>query len=244
MSDLMNEEKMHFILDENFSKNAKLKVVGVGGAGGNALNRMKEMEISDVEFIGINTDALALENSLADIKIPIGKETTKNLGAGARPEIGRQSALEEREKIKEALDGADMIFIAAGMGGGTGTGAAPVIAELARELGILTVAVVSLPFDFEGPVRMRNAKNGLITLKDKVDSIITIENTNIFNIIDNNTTTKQAYLAADEILDNAVRSVCNIIREPGDINIDFRDIKTIVENGGDAIMGTGVGYII
>lgn len=241
MSDLMNEEKIHFILDENFSKNAKLKVVGVGGAGGNALNRMKEMEISDVEFIGINTDALALENSLADIKIPIGKETTKNLGAGARPEIGRQSALEEREKIKEALDGADMIFIAAGMGGGTGTGAAPVIAELARELGILTVAVVSLPFDFEGPVRMRNAKNGLITLKDKVDSIITIENTNIFNIIDNNTTTKQAYLAADEILGNAVRSVCNIIREPGDINIDFRDIKTIVENGGDAIMGTGVG---
>lgn len=240
MSEITFEEKDHFILDESVSKNAKVKVIGVGGAGGNALNRMKEMQISNVEFIAVNTDSLALDHSMADSKIAIGKETTKNLGAGARPDVGRQAVQEDITLIEEKLAGADMIFIAAGMGGGTGTGAAPVIASTARKLGILTVAVVSMPFRFEGPIRKRNALKGLEEMRNSVDSIIILENQNIFQIIEKNTTTTQAFYAADEVLANAVRSICNIIMEHGNINLDFRDIRTIMENGGDSIMGTGV----
>lgn len=241
MSEFINiEGKSHIQLDETFSQNAKVKVVGVGGAGGNALNRMKEMNIQDVEFIAVNTDALALEHSLADDKIAIGKETTKNLGAGARPEVGRKAILEDRDTVAEKLKGADMVFIAAGMGGGTGTGAAPVVAEIARSLGILTVAVVSMPFTFEGPVRRRNAKNGMAALKEMVDSIIVINNQSIFGIIPKDTTTEQAFRIVDEVLGDAVRGVVDIIMRPGTINIDFQDIRRIMENGGKALMGTGI----
>lgn len=241
MSEFMTiEGKSHIQLDEAFSQNAKVKVIGVGGAGGNALNRMKEMNIQNVEFIAINTDALALEHNLADDKIAIGKETTKNLGAGARPEVGRKAILEDRATVEEKLKGADMIFIAAGMGGGTGTGAAPVVAEIARSLGILTVAVVSMPFMFEGPVRRRNAKAGMAALKEMVDSIIVINNQNIFKTISKDATTEQAFRVVDEVLGNAVRGVCDIIMRPGTINIDFQDIRRIMENGGTALMGTGV----
>jgi cell division protein FtsZ len=241
MSETMYEEKTHFVLDEVENKIAKVKVIGVGGAGGNALNRMKEMDITNAEFIAVNTDNQALENSLADVKISIGKETTNNLGAGARPEIGRQAVQEDIKKIEECMQGADIIFIAAGMGGGTGTGAAPVIAETARKLGILTVAVVSLPFRFEGPIRKRNALKGHEELRQAVDSIITIENQNIFKVIDKNTSTKQAYFVADEVLANAVRSVCSIITDHGTINVDFNDVRTIMKEGGNAVMGTGIG---
>lgn len=240
MSDFMTiEGKSHIQLDETFSQNAKVKVVGVGGAGGNALNRMKEMNIQNVEFIAVNTDALALDNSLADEKIAIGKETTKNLGAGARPEVGRKAILEDRDTVAKKLEGADMVFIAAGMGGGTGTGAAPVVAEIARSLGILTVAVVCMPFKFEGPIRRRNAKNGMAALKEQVDSIIVIDNNKIMDIIEKSTRTEEAYLKVDEVLGDAVRGVVDIIMRPGTINIDFQDIRRIMENGGKALMGTG-----
>lgn len=225
---------------ENIAKNARIKVVGVGGAGGNAVNRMVKMDIPGVEFISINTDALALENSKADEKISIGQKVTKSLGAGAKPSVGREAILEDRDAVAEKLKGADLVFIAAGMGGGTGTGAAPVVAEIARELDILSVAVVSMPFKWEGPVRMRHAKNGVDTLREAADTIIVIDNQRVEKVIDKNTTIDQAFSIVDEVLGNAVRAVCDIILRHGNIHVDFSDIRTVMMNGGDALMGTGI----
>ncbi len=225
---------------ENIAKNARIKVVGVGGAGGNAVNRMVKMDIPGVEFIAVNTDALALENSKADEKISIGQKTTKSLGAGAKPNVGREAILEDRERVAEMLKGADLVFITAGMGGGTGTGAAPVVAEIARELDILTVAVVSMPFRWEGPVRKRHAKNGANTLREAADTIIVIDNQRVEKVIDAGTTIEQAFGLVDEVLGNAVRAVCDIFLRHGNIHVDFADIRTIMTNGGDALMGTGI----
>ncbi len=219
---------------------AKVKVVGVGGAGGNAVNRMVKMGIPGVEFLAINTDALALENSLADDKVAIGQKITKTLGAGAKPDIGRKAILEDRDLVAEKLQGADLVFIAAGMGGGTGTGAAPVVAEIARKLGILTVAVVSMPFKWEGPVRSRNAKSGVAALREAVDTIIVINNQKVLEVIDKSTTMEQAFGCVDEVLGNAVKSVCDIMLRHGNIHVDFNDVRSVMENGGDALMGTGI----
>lgn len=231
-------EAKHIIACDNHK--AKIKIIGVGGAGGNAVNRMVGMNIKDVEFIAINTDALALDNNLADEKIAIGQKTTKTLGAGAKPEVGRQALMEDKETVKKKLEGADMVFISAGMGGGTGTGAAPVVAEIARELGILTVAVVTMPFRWEGFVRRRNAEKGLAALRKSVDSIIVINNQRIMEVIEKNTPMKEAFLKVDEVLGNAVRSICDIMFIHGTINVDFNDARTIMSNGGSALMGTGV----
>jgi len=227
-------------MDETFQNVARIKVIGVGGAGGNAVNRMVKSGFSGVEFIAINTDQLALDNSLADVKISIGAKITKGLGAGARPERGFQAIQEDRATVAEAIDGADMVFITAGMGGGTGTGAAPVVAEIAREKGILSVAVVTRPFGFEGPVREKNSRAGFDALRQNVDTIIVIQNQKILQISSKQTQVSQAFKLADDVLSNAVRGICDIILNHGQIQVDFADVKTVMENGGDALMGTGV----
>lgn len=234
------ESKSHILAGENLSGNAKIKIVGVGGAGGNAVNRMIKMNITGVDFLAINTDALALEHSLASQKIAIGQKITKSLGAGARPDVGRKAIMEDKDTVAEALKGSDLVFIAAGMGGGTGTGAASVVADIAKSLGILTVAVVSLPFKFEGPVRSRNAANGISSLRETVDTIIVINNQKIMEVIDKTTTTEQAFAIVDQVLGNAVRGVCDIMLHHGNIHVDFNDVRSVMENGGDALMGTGI----
>lgn len=234
------ESGPRILAGESLSNNAKIKVVGVGGAGGNAVNRMIKMNIAGVDFVSINTDALALDHSLAGEKITIGQKITKSLGAGARPEIGRKAIMEDKEAVAEALKGSDLVFIAAGMGGGTGTGASSVVAEIAKSLGILTVAVVSLPFRFEGPVRARNAVNGISALRGAVDTIIVINNQKLMEVIDKTTTTEQAFGIVDEVLGNAVRGVCDIMLHHGNIHVDFNDVRSVMENGGDALMGTGI----
>lgn len=238
--DNMADYEAKHIIASNADHKAKIKIVGVGGAGGNAVNRMVSMNIKDAEFIAINTDALALDNNLADEKIAIGQKTTKKLGAGAKPEVGRQALMEDKETVEHKLEGADMVFISAGMGGGTGTGAAPVVAEIAHKLGILTVAVVTMPFKWEGPIRRRNAEKGLAALRQAVDSIIVINNQRIMEVIEKNTPMKDAFLKVDEVLGNAVRSICDIMFIHGTINVDFNDARTIMQNGGSALMGTGV----
>ena len=227
-------------MDDTYSNVARIKVIGVGGAGGNAVNRMVRSGFTGVEFITINTDQLALDHSLADLKIPIGGKITKGLGAGARPERGFQAIQEDRQAVADAIDGADMIFITAGMGGGTGTGAAPVVAEIAREKGILSVAVVTRPFVFEGPVREKNSRAGFEALRKNVDTIIVIQNQKILSISSKQTQVSQAFKLADDVLANAVRGICDIILHHGGIQVDFADVKTVMENGGDALMGTGV----
>ncbi len=242
----MNEEinkveysdSRHFVACDDHK--AKIKVVGVGGAGGNAVNRMVNMNIRDVEFIAINTDALALDNNLADEKIAIGQKTTKSLGAGAKPEVGREAVMEDKDTVEKKLEGADMVFISAGMGGGTGTGAAPVVAEIAKKLGILTVAVVTMPFRWEGPVRRKNAEKGLAALRTVVDSIIVINNQRLMDVIEKNTPMPEAFRKVDEVLANAVRSICDIMFIHGTINLDFNDARTVMSKGGSALMGTGV----
>lgn len=234
------ESGPRILAGESLSSNAKIKVVGVGGAGGNAVNRMIKMNITGVDFLAINTDALALDHSLASEKITIGQKITKSLGAGARPEVGRKAIMEDKEAVAEALKGSDLVFIAAGMGGGTGTGASSVVAEIAKSLGILTVAVVSLPFRFEGPVRARNAANGISALRGAVDTIIVINNQKLMDVIDKTTTTEQAFGIVDEVLGNAVRGVCDIMLHHGNIHVDFNDVRSVMENGGDALMGTGI----
>ena len=201
----------HILMDESTLNNAKVKVFGVGGAGGNTVNRMVEMNIEGVEYYAVNTDAMALDLSKADHKIAIGQKTTKTLGAGAKPEIGRKAAEENIDDLKEAMKGADMVFITAGMGGGTGTGAAPVVGSIARELGILTVAVVTKPFRYEGPVRKRNAEGGIRALREAVDTIIVVDNKKLAATVENTDrkmTMAGAFKLTDEILGNAVRSIC------------------------------------
>ena len=218
---------------------ARIKVVGVGGSGGNAINRMIEAGLTNVEFISINTDAQALDGNKASQKIQIGTRLTKGLGAGADPEIGRRAIEEDREKVSEALQGADMIFVTAGMGGGTGTGAAPIVAELAREQGALTVATVTKPFDFEARKRMNRAQNGILELKSRVDTLIVIPNQRLIEIADKDTLLTDAFLMADEVLMHATRGISDLITIPGLINCDFADVKTVMKEMGDALMGTG-----
>ena len=218
-----------------------IKVAGCGGGGGNAVNRMIEAEIANVDFIAINTDLQALGGSKAETKLAIGQKVTKGLGSGGRPEIGEQAAEEDREMITNALRGADMVFVTAGMGGGTGTGSAPIVAQVARELGALTVAVVTTPFDFEGPVRMRQAKEGLEKLRDKVDSLIVIPNQQILKVVDKNTSVPDAFRFADDVLRQGVEGISNIITNAGSVNTDFADVKNTMQGQGNAIFGIGIG---
>jgi cell division protein FtsZ len=232
---------MVFQMDEQFNTVAKMKVIGVGGAGGNAVNRMVDAGLSGVEFISVNTDAMALDNNRAPHRIQVGERITKGLGAGANPDIGRQAMEEDRDKIAMAIEGADMVFITAGMGGGTGTGGAPVIAEIAREKEILTVAIVTRPFLFEGKVRDRNAKRGIEDLNKFVDTIIVIPNQKLLTIVDNKTTLIDAFKTADDVLYQATKGIADLIAQHGLVNLDFADVRTIMRGMGEALMGTGCG---
>ncbi len=227
--------------ERNYTNPTVIKVVGVGGGGNNAVNRMIESGLSNVEFIAVNTDVQDLNKSKAKNKIPIGTKLTNGLGAGGIPEIGEKAAVEDKETIKNVLKGADMVFITAGMGGGTGTGAAPVIASIAKELSILTVAVVTKPFALEGEKKKKLAENGIKNLRQTVDTLITIPNENLMNIIDRRTPFKQALLIADDVLRQGVQGISDLITREGDINIDFADVKTIMSGKGDALMGIGSG---
>jgi cell division protein FtsZ len=225
--------------EETQQYQARIKVVGVGGSGGNAINTMIAFGLEGVEFIAVNTDAQALNANNASVKIPIGQAVTKGLGAGADPERGRKSALEDVNRLKEALVGADMVFITAGMGGGTGTGAAPVIAQLAREEGALTVGVVTKPFVFEGRQRSRRAELGLATLGDHVDTLITIPNQKLITLSDEELTFVEAFRKADEVLFQAVQGISDLITQEGIVNVDFADVRAVMDNMGRALMGTG-----
>ncbi|NLM51390.1 MAG: cell division protein FtsZ [Firmicutes bacterium] len=219
---------------------AQIKVIGVGGGGCNAVNRMINAGLRGVEFIAVNTDAQALYLSSAECKLQIGEKLTKGLGAGANPEIGMQAAEESREEIKEALKGSDMVFVTAGMGGGTGTGAAPIIAEIAKELGALTVGVVTKPFTFEGPRRRKAAEQGIVKLKEKVDTIIVIPNDRLLQVVEKRTPIMEAFRIADDVLRQGVQGISDLIAVPGLINLDFADVKTIMQETGTALMGIGV----
>lgn len=218
---------------------AKIKVIGVGGGGGNAINTMIKAKLDSVEFMVANTDAQALKANMAALKVQLGHELTKGLGAGANPEIGRDAAIENREQLKELFDGSDMVFITAGMGGGTGTGAAPVIAEVAKEMGALTIGVVTKPFIFEGSQRARQAENGLKELKKAVDTLITIPNQKLLSIASKSTSMLDAFKRADDVLLHAVKGVSDLITNHGFINVDFADLRTIMSETGMALMGAG-----
>jgi cell division protein FtsZ len=228
-----------FQIMDSEGQSAVIKVVGVGGGGGNAVKNMVDSGIEGVDFICANTDAQALEGSGVGTILQLGNSLTKGLGAGANPEIGREAALEDRERIKELIAGTDMLFITAGMGGGTGTGAAPVVAELARELGILTVAVVTKPFPFEGPKRMKMAEAGIADLAKSVDSLITIPNAKLLTSLGKNITLLDAFKAANNVLLGAVQGIAELITRPGLINVDFADVRTVMNGMGLSMMGTG-----
>src|SRR3954464_6590238 len=227
-------------LDEDSRTGARIKVVGVGGGGSNAVNRMVQAGLDGVEFIVANTDLQAIKLNAAPHKIQIGAKLTKGLGAGADPNVGRHAALEDTEKLIQALDGADMVFVTTGLGGGTGTGAAPVIASLASELGALTIAVVTKPFKFEGKKRQLQAEAGLEALRDCVDTVITIPNERLLTIIDRTTPLTDAFATADDVLRQAIQGISDLILVPGLINLDFADVKTIMSGMGLAMMGTGI----
>ena len=230
---------MLFEIDNLAEQKANLKMIGVGGAGGNAVNRMIQAGMSGVDFIVINTDAQDLDNNAAENKIQIGKNLTKGLGAGARSEIGKDAMEADHEVVKSMLEGADMVFITAGMGGGTGTGAAPVVAQMAREMGILTVGVVTLPFNFEGPKRMNRGLAGITELRKACDTVINIPNQKLMSIVDKTTTVVEAFKLADSILHHASKGISDLINVHGLINLDFADVETIMKNMGEAVMGTG-----
>lgn len=236
-----NVEMTDFIYEDAFDPDVNIKVIGVGGGGGNALNCMASSDVHDIEYIAVNTDAKALNNSKATTKIQIGSKLTRGRGAGNKPEVGQKSAEENKDEIEAALKGADMVFITAGMGGGTGTGAAPIVAECAKEMGALTVAVVTKPFSFEGKRRKEVADKGADYLKEKVDTIITIPNDKLLQIIDKKTPLKDAFLVADDVLRQGVQGISDLITTTGLINLDFADVKTIMSDQGEAIMGIGVG---
>tara|TARA_B100000003_G_scaffold207349_1_gene224758 strand:+ start:486 stop:1697 length:1212 start_codon:yes stop_codon:yes gene_type:complete len=231
---------MLFEFDSLSEQKAKLKVVGVGGAGGNAVTRMITSGMQGVDFIAINTDAQDLDNNPSEQKIQVGKNLTKGLGAGAKSNVGREAIEADREAITSLLEGADMAFITAGMGGGTGTGASPVIAQISRELGILTVGIVTLPFNFEGPKRMNRALEGMAEMKKACDTLIAIPNQKLMSIVDKSTTLPKAFEMADTILHQAAKGISDLINVQGVINLDFADVETIMKNMGEAIMGTGV----
>ena len=239
----MNSPSMVFDFDQKIEGSAKIKIVGVGGGGCNAVDRMINAGLKGVEFIAVNTDAQTLNHSLADIKIQIGREETRGLGAGGKPERGRISVEEEecKEKIINILTGADMVFIAAGMGGGTGTGASPVIAEISKEIGALTVAVVTKPFHFEAKRRMSNAEDGILKLRKHVDTLIVIPNERLLQVVGNETSFDSAFEEADKILLNAAKAITDLINYKGKINLDFSDVQTIMSDMGDALMGVGEG---
>ncbi|BCB03270.1 cell division protein FtsZ [Bacillus sp. KH172YL63] len=225
--------------DTNLDSLATIKVIGVGGGGNNAVNRMIEHGVQGVEFIAVNTDAQALNLSKAEIKMQIGGKLTRGLGAGANPEVGKKAAEESKEQIEEALRGADMVFVTAGMGGGTGTGAAPVIAQIAREIGALTVGVVTRPFTFEGRKRSNQASGGIAAMKEGVDTLIVIPNDRLLEIVDKSTPMLEAFREADNVLRQGVQGISDLIATPGLINLDFADVKTIMSNKGSALMGIG-----
>ena len=233
-------QSIKFMLDEGPPNGATLKVIGVGGGGGNAVNRMIDAQVEGVEFIVANTDLQALKMSKAAVRIQMGQKLTNGLGAGANPEVGRKAALEDTEKIIEVLEGADMVFVTAGLGGGTGTGAAPIIASLAAELGALTVAIVTKPFLFEGKKRAQQAEQGLRELKECVDTVITIPNERLLQTVQRGTSLSDAFRIADDILRQGVQGISDIIQIPGIINVDFADVKTIMQGMGMALMGTGM----
>lgn len=230
-----------FELGDSVPHSALIKVVGIGGGGGNAIEHMMAESIEGVEFICANTDAQALQRSSARTVIQLGEEITKGLGAGANPEVGRQAAEENRDRIREALEGTDMVFLTCGMGGGTGTGAAPIVAEIAKELGILTVAVVTKPFAFEGRKRMRIADEGIKALSKYVDSLITIPNNKLLSVLGKNISLLNAFKAANNVLRGAVQGIADLITRPGLINVDFADVRTVMSEMGMAMMGTGIG---
>ena len=225
---------------EEFDQSAVIKVVGVGGGGGNAVDRMVESGIQNVEFIAVNTDAQALKRSKADVRIQIGEKLTKGLGAGANPEVGRKAAEETKDKIEEALEGADMVFVTSGMGGGTGTGAAPIVASIAKELGALTVGVVTRPFNFEGKKRQVQSTAGINSLKGAVDTLIVIPNDRLLDIVDKSTPMMQAFVEADNVLRQGVQGISDLINVSGTVNLDFADVKAIMADQGSALMGIGV----
>ncbi|MFQ6676449.1 MAG: cell division protein FtsZ [Fidelibacterota bacterium] len=231
---------MLFEFDTLADQKARIKVIGVGGAGGNAINRMIASGLDGVEFIAINTDAQDLDTNRAETKIQIGKNLTKGLGAGAKADLGRAAMESEKESVASIIEGADMVFVTAGMGGGTGTGASPIIAQLAREAGALTVGVVTRPFNFEGPKRMNRAQSGIEEMQKSCDTLIVIPNQRLLSIVDKSTTVIQAFSLADSILLQATRGISDLINVHGLINLDFADVDTIMRNMGDAIMGTGV----
>ena len=227
-----------FYFDEKSQENAKIKVVGVGGGGGNAINNMINMGLDSVEYIALNTDAQALKNSLANIKVQVGTALTSGLGAGARPEVGREAVEENRHDIEETIESADMVFVTAGMGGGTGTGGAPVVAGMARRKGILTVGIVTTPFECEGRVRKKYALEGISELKKQCDTVIVIPNERLLDIGDESTSLVEAFAMANEVLYNATRGISDLILMPGLINLDFADVRTTMTDGGAAIMGS------
>ena len=234
-------EKLRILLEEDLVRTgAKIKVIGVGGGGGNAVNRMVRAGFGDVEFIVANTDAQALQHNAAPLKVQIGGQLTKGLGAGADPNVGRAAALEDTEKLLEVLSGADMVFVTTGLGGGTGTGAAPVIASLANQMGALTVAVVTRPFKFEGRKRAVQAERGLQELAECVDTMITIPNERLLATVDRKTSMSEAFATADDVLRQAIQGISDLILVPGLINLDYADVKTIMSRMGLAIMGTGI----
>ena len=233
---------MRFEFDESYEKGAKMKVMGIGGAGGNAVNGMIDADLTGVEFVAINTDLQALDSNKAPVKIQVGKNLTKGLGAGANPEIGQRAIEEDKDLITSALSDVDIVFITCGLGGGTGTGAAPIIAEIAKELGVLSVAIVTKPFIFEGPKRQIVAEKGLTILKDKVDTLIVIPNQRLLSICSKDTTLNEAFKIADDILYQATKGISDLISVTGLVNLDFADVKTVMTDQGDAIMGTGIAH--
>ncbi|MBK6487831.1 MAG: cell division protein FtsZ [Gemmatimonadetes bacterium] len=232
---------MMFEFEENASQVARMKVVGVGGGGGNAVNRMIEDQLESIEFISINTDAQALLASKSDVKIQIGKKLTRGLGAGARPEIGRQAIEENRDEVGRVLQGADLVFVTCGMGGGTGTGAAPIVAELAREAGSLTVGIVTKPFLFEGRKRMRQADAGIAEMRRHVDTMIIVPNERLLAVVGKGIPFQDALKKADEVLLHATQGISTLISKTGLVNLDFADVRSVMANGGSALMGTGIG---
>src|SRR5213596_3354129 len=232
---------MIFEFEESTSQAARMKVVGVGGGGGNAVNRMIEEHLEGVEFISVNTDAQALLNSKSDVKIQIGKKLTRGLGAGARPEIGKQAIDESREDVARAMHNADLVFVTCGMGGGTGTGAAPVLCELARQAGALTVGIVTKPFLFEGRKRMRQAELGIAEMRKNVDTMIVVPNERLLAVVGKGIPFQDALKKADEVLLHATQGISSLISVTGLVNVDFADVRTVMQEGGSALMGTGIG---
>jgi cell division protein FtsZ len=231
---------MVFELEEAISQNARMKVVGVGGGGGNAVNRMIDEHLMGVEFVTVNTDAQALMNTKADTRVQIGKKLTRGLGAGARPEIGRQAIDENKDDVLQVLTGADLVFVTCGMGGGTGTGAAPVIAQLARDVGALTVGIITKPFLFEGRKRMRQAEIGITEMRKRVDTMIVVPNERLLAVVGKNVPFQDALKKADEVLLHATQGISTLITVTGLVNVDFADVRTVMQHGGAALMGTGV----